>query len=155
MKIRTTLMGPLSSNQILEKGLKFPHFPTLSEPRGTPCPTKMTRIWPYENQNHLYGPFSHKSDSSEGPKNPHSSTLSELRGSPCPTLLTIFKKKLNQNHLNGPISHKSDSSEGPQNSTFHHPLGTERVSLSYYDDHILNISKWILPIWAHYGPIRF
>ena len=36
---------------------------------------------------------------------------------------------------------QSDSSEGPEISTFLHPLGTERVSLSHISDHVLNILK--------------
>ena len=72
----------------------------------------------------------------KGLKFPHVSTLSETRGCPSLTIRTIFSTFENLNYLYGPIIHKSDSSEGPQISTFVHPLGTERVSLSYHFHHI-------------------
>ena len=69
--------------------------------------------------------------------------------------MTIFKIFKNHNHLNGPISYKSNSSEGPKISTFLHPLKIERVSLSYYNDHIFKCWKYKLPIWALNPHYRF
>ena len=80
-------MGQLSTNQILVKGLKFPHFPTLSETRGCPSLTTLTIFSTFENQKYLYGPIIHKYESSHEPK---ISTFVHPLGCPCPTIFTIF-----------------------------------------------------------------
>ena len=74
-------------------------------------------------------------------QNPHLSTISEPIGSPCPNKMTTFPTYENQNNLYGPLIHISYSSDEPPKSTFLHPLGTERLTMSYYNDHILNILK--------------
>ena len=42
-------MGPLATNQILVKGLNFPHVSTLTEPRGSLSLVILTTFPTFEN----------------------------------------------------------------------------------------------------------